>query len=253
MNARRPVQTPQRETASHGDGVTRLASSAYEAPIDGPPVTASTYVANAVRTEILRGVFRLGARLDQQALAQRYNVSIIPVREGLKLLEAQGLVRTEQRRGTYVAELSVQELTEITLIRERLEGLAVSLATPRIPAATLDILEELNTRMDNVRDDDPPSVWRDLNREWHFVIYSASGAALLLQMIGTLWDRTSIYREVLANTPTVRCASVAQHAEVLGELRRGDAAGATRAIRRHVRRGQRDMRVAEIGFGTNEK
>jgi len=250
-----PARTADALSAASATDAARYVALTPEVanPLGEPPVTASAYVANAVRMEILCGGFRLGARIDQQALAQRYNVSIIPVREALKLLEAQGLVRTVPRRGTYVAELSLRELKEITSIRERLEGLAVRLATPHIRPETLDVLDDLNSRMDDVRDDQPPSVWRDLNREFHFRIYRDADASLLLQMIGTLWDRTSIYREVLANTPSVRRDSVNEHNQVLTQLRQGAAGLAAQAMRKHVRRGQRDMVTAEMGLGTTQK
>ncbi len=95
-----------------------------------------------------------------------------------------------------------------------------------------------------------PSLWGRLNRSWHFVIYEAAESAPLVQLITVLWDRTSLYREVLAADADTRATSVAQHAAVLQRLEAGDAAGAARAMRQHIRRGMRDMRATEIGRGT---
>src|SRR5487761_1697740 len=74
-------------------------------------LTASAYVADPVRDGILRGRYRLGELLDQQVLAEELGVSIIPVREALHRLAADGLVRILPRRGAFVAELTRQELT----------------------------------------------------------------------------------------------------------------------------------------------
>jgi DNA-binding GntR family transcriptional regulator len=67
----------------------------------------SSYVLKTIRDGILSGRYPLGSRLDQQALAEELGVSVIPVREGLRQLEAEGLVQIYPRRGVYVAEPSV--------------------------------------------------------------------------------------------------------------------------------------------------
>jgi DNA-binding GntR family transcriptional regulator len=230
----------------------RVRTRPHAAPAKRPAVSASTYVADRVRAEILTGGLRLGSRLDQQALAERHGVSLIPVREALRRLEADGLVRMLPRRGAFVAELSLRELTEISWIRERLEDLAVRLATPRLRAPQLRELARLNERMATMPPRASPSLWGRLNRRWHFTIYEAGQSVPLVQLITALWDRTSLYREVLAADVDTRATSVAQHAAVLRRLEAGDAAGAARAMRQHIRRGMRDMRATEVGLGTGK-
>lgn len=213
-------------------------------------VSASTYVADEVRADIVRGGLRLGQRIDQPGLAERYGVSIIPVREALRSLEAEGLVRMLPRHGAFVAELSPRELTEISWIRERLEHLAVQLATPRLSAAQLRGLAQLNLRLEASTFNRSAATWGRLNRRWHFTIYEAAASATLVQLITALWDRTSVYREVNATNAQRRAASVAQHSEVLRRLSARDASGAARAMRQHLRRGMRDMLATEVDLGT---
>lgn len=210
-------------------------------------MTASTYVAGQIRAQIVKGGLRLGSRLDQQALAEGFGVSIIPVREALKRLEAEGLVHMLPRRGAFVAELSLKELTEISWIRERLEDLAIRLAAPHLTDRHLRDLDELNRKMARMAGTARPSVWSALNREWHFKLYAAGESDLLIQMIALLWDRTSLYREVLATSrgiarsTAVQHGSVKQHAEMLQRLRAGDVSGTSRLMRQHIRRAVRDM------------
>lgn len=215
-------------------------------PRSGPPAergSAGTRVAAELRAGILAGTLRLGQRLDQKALAREYGVSLIPLREALRRLAAEGLVRMEPRRGAFVAELSLEELTETSWIRERLEELAVRLAAPRLDARGLAGLAGLHRQMEAMPPQGAASRWRDLNRDFHFAIYSAGDSPLLIQLISALWDRTSLYREVLAARPDARAASVAQHADILTHLEARNAAGAGRAMRTHIRRGMRDMRA----------
>lgn len=239
-------------TSQQPDSVGRTGRSGPRASSpDGPPATASNYVAYEIRAQILAGGFGAGSRLDQQALAHRFGVSIIPVREALKRLESDGLVRISPRKGAFVAQLTMQELTDISRIREPLEDLAVRLALPHLDDARLRQLEELNGKMARLAGRARPAVWSAMNRAWHFTLYEASESDLLVQMIATLWDRTTLYREVLAasqgiaRSADVQHGSIGQHAEIVLRLRAGDATGAASLVRQHIRRGVRDMHVGE--------
>lgn len=198
------------------------------------PVTASDFVTNELRAAILSGELPLGSRLDQQLLAERMGVSTIPVREGLRRLEANGLVRIHPRRGAFVAELSHVELVEIKQIREVLEELATKLATPRVGGERLDRLVELNARMAKMTGPDHADAWGDVNRDWHFTLYEAADSPMLLVMITHLWDRSSLYRHVYAGSPEHRQQSVNEHEQVVEHVRAGRAAAAGKVIRHHI-------------------
>ena len=216
------------------------------------PITASAYVADLVRDGILRGRYRLGERLDQQVLAEELGVSIIPVREALHRLAADGLVRILPRRGAFVAELTRQELTEISWIRERLEERATRLAAPHLEERTLRELSDLNDRMRRMARPGKvqASSWAALNRRWHFGLYEAAQSELLVQLIDMLWNRTSLYREVIFSDPTIRAKAAHEHGDVLRRLQLGDVVGAARGVRLHVRRATEDMMVTESSRGT---
>src|SRR5690242_14507051 len=84
--------------------------------------TTPDLIADALREEIQRGTPGPGEALRQEEVAARFSVSRIPVREALRQLEAEGLVVVYPNRGAYVAQLSAQELREITDLRVLLEG-----------------------------------------------------------------------------------------------------------------------------------
>ena len=168
-------------------------------------------------------------------------VSTIPVREGLRRLEANGLVEILPRRGAFVAGLSSKELLEISQIRERLEDLAIRMAAPNVDSALLNRLTEANERMARLTLRARPSQWFDMNREWHFQLYQAADSDLLVEMIGVLWDKSSLYRLSNAAREDNRLKAVAEHAAVIDSLRATNAAAAARAIRRHIRRAAREM------------
>ena len=81
------------------------------------PPTLAGYVVSAIREGILNGRYPVGGRLDQKSLADELGVSIIPVREGLRQLEAEALVTMLPHRGAFVASFSIDRLLEIYRIR----------------------------------------------------------------------------------------------------------------------------------------
>jgi DNA-binding GntR family transcriptional regulator len=202
------------------------------------PATVAEYVRKAVRRGILDGRYALGSRLDQQALAVEYGASIIPVREGLRQLEAEGLVRIAPRRGAYVANVSVSELSEIYRIREVLEQLATRQATERMTNADLTALDDIGRELDSVADTD---AWLRLNREWHFRLYKVAESPLLLQLVGLLWDRCSLYRHIYPRRAERRMASLADHRRIVQACRAGDVELAGQAIAAHIRRAADDF------------
>lgn len=227
-------------TTDSGLGLVEAAPEPVRAKEAGRPTTASSYVAATIRDGILRGSFPLGSRLDQQVLAERLGVSIIPIREGLRALEAEGLVQIMPRRGAYVAELSVPELAEIGWIRERLEELAVRLAVPKITPATLARLQRLNDRMRRLAATARPEQWFEMNRQWHFMVYDSARTWLLVDMISTLWDRSRLYRMNRMAREENRARAVEEHDDVLRHLRSGEPYAAARSIRYHIRTAARE-------------
>ena len=113
-------------------------------PSDVPPSAASARIAGELRAEILRGDLLPGDRIRQEEVAERFGASRLPVREALRILEAEGLTEHEAHKGARVPRLSQHEVQVIYQMRERLEPLALieSIAsssrssTPSRPRAT---------------------------------------------------------------------------------------------------------------------
>lgn len=199
------------------------------------PTTATGYVVNAIRKGILAGDYPAGSKLDQQLLAEELGVSLIPIREGLRQLEAEGLIRLVPRRGAFVAELSIAELKEIYLIREVLEGLAAELAVLNLGPSTFHQLESLLGQMEEATAEQDFGRLLELNRAFHFTIYEAAGRPILLQMIVSLWDRSALYRHVYTYLPERAPQALAEHKEIYQASRQGDAQWAHQAVRKNVR------------------
>ncbi|RME43612.1 MAG: GntR family transcriptional regulator [Caldilineae bacterium] len=168
--------------------------------------TRGGYVADRLREAILRGQLKPGQKLDQNEIAEHLNVSRSPVREALRTLEAEGLVQVYPHRGAVVAELSAEEVAEISQIRVVLEGMAARLAAPKLDderIATLQaVLDELNRTTDLDR-------WVTLNRRFHHTIYRAANRPRLLSLIQNLRNTMAPYiRQYITTAEHIEIARV---------------------------------------------
>ena len=105
--------------------------------------TAPETIAAALRADILSGATKPGTLLRQEDLAARFAMSRIPVRDALRLLEAEGLVTIATNRGAQVSRLSRSEVAEIYHLRSLLECNCLGLAIPRMSETELDRIERI--------------------------------------------------------------------------------------------------------------
>ena len=196
--------------------------------------TIGDQVLNHIRTQILTGQLAAGTRLDQSAIATELGVSIIPVRESIRQLEAEGLIEKRPYRGAFVVELSLTELLDIYTIREELEVLAARLAVARMTPETVGKLDGLIAEMETATTAGDRATLFDLNGAFHFAIYTASQNAILCHIIEGLWERSAVYRRRFTFMPERAVQSLAQHKQILEACRQGRADEAGEAVRRNV-------------------
>jgi DNA-binding GntR family transcriptional regulator len=208
-------------------------------PGQGPAAgdTASTRIADALRAAILDGSYRPGERIRQEDIAARSGASRIPVREALRLLQAEGLVTLVANSGAWVARLTLQECAELYQIRERLEPLLLRASLPGLDGAALGRLAGLAAAMERSGGDVDAFLRAD--REFHLASYAAAPAGEAAQIIGRLWNSTQHYRREFTTIASRRAALDATHLEhrlLVDCLRRRDADDAERVLVMHIRR-----------------
>ncbi len=98
----------------------------------GEHKTKTELALEAIREAIMEGRMRPGARLTLAQLSDVLGMSITPIREAIRVLEADGLVSYEAHKGIWVTDLTADQSRELTLLRARLEGLATELAVPKL-------------------------------------------------------------------------------------------------------------------------
>lgn len=197
-----------------------------------PRETAHEFVRETLRRAILNGDLPGGTRLIQAEVARELNVSTTPVREALRDLDAEGLVRLDAHRGGIVHELSSGELSEIFGLRSLLEPAAMRRAASRISASEVDRVERIHTQMIAAPQS---SAWVTLNREFHLAIYEASESPRLVQILGGLLDASVIYVSAgLVGEPANRDVANHDHSEMIDALRANDVEAAVASVEHHL-------------------
>jgi DNA-binding GntR family transcriptional regulator len=206
-----------------------------------PPTTLASYVTAAIRSGILDGRYPLGSRLDQQTLADEFGASIIPVRESLRQLEAEGLIQIAPRRGAFVVSPTVDEVREVYRLRAMFEAFATREAVPALSGALLAQMDGLLEQMARTGRGNTYDNWSRLNQEWHFALYAGASSPLLMQFISTLWDRCRLTSNVYARDLNHRSRSNADHEQIMAAVHAGQDELAAQLISTHVSNAMDDI------------
>lgn len=190
--------------------------------------TAQDLVLASMREAILSGALPPGARLRQEKLADRFGTSRIPVREALRALEYEGLVRSSPYRGFTVTELDADDIEEVYDLRILLEGHAVRLAVPLMTDEDLRDLEDLYAAMVAAPAGDAQLAARE---RFYIRLYSMTGRPRLVGLISRL--RQEVARSL--RWPTLQHAP-SHHAAFFEAIKAGDAERAASQLASHYRR-----------------
>ncbi|MEU6985679.1 GntR family transcriptional regulator [Streptomyces sp. NPDC046324] len=199
----------------------------------GRPPTAQQFVLGELRRAITAGELRPGGQIRQDALAARLDVSRVPLREALKILEGEGLVVHHIHRGYFVAELSLADLEEVYRIRQLLETEAVRMGVRRGEDGLLVSLETIQREVERAADAGDVTLMAAANRRFHFALIEASGMPRLVRLITTLWDATDAYRSLYYTEEPNRELAVREHRAVISAVRNGDEEAAVRWLDEH--------------------
>jgi len=196
-----------------------------------PLATVAESVARALQEEILSGRLAPGLSLRQRAVALQFGVSEGAVREAFRRLEAQGLVESQRRRGVRVARLSKEELRDLYDVRMFVEPLLAWESAGRAPEEDLATARGLCDAMERESD---ALRWLGLNREFHMVLYRASGRTFLLRLQDQLRILSDRYLRVCLEVLGRFEASNREHWEILAAYETRDPKAAAEWVRRHL-------------------
>jgi len=213
--------------------------------------TAAPSAYDQIRRAIIEGSYEPGARLVEQRIAEEFDLSRTPVREALRTLEAEGLVRIEPHRGATVRTLTVDDVVDLYALRARLEGYAAELAAARRADADIVAIDagiaEFGAAIAHPAKD-PVERARALDRAngtIHAGIVAAARHRHLEQLLSRTVDVSLVFRAFRTFTPEQTRQSHEFHQMIRSAIAAGEATRAGALMVEHILQG-RDVLLAGL-------
>ncbi|WP_281972920.1 GntR family transcriptional regulator [Ruegeria faecimaris] len=193
-------------------------------------------ITNDLRERILSGEMAEGEAIRQEALAEDYDVSRMPIREALKRLDAEGLVQLTNNRGAAVTRHSLSEIGEIFDLRIMLEVDLFRRAIPQMAEANFAECERFLDEMETSYEAYDVGRWGGLNYEYHNALYAAAGRGItndILQRINLQSDR---YVRMHLSVMEQREPAKKDHRQLLTLAENGQVEEACALLTQHIGR-----------------
>lgn len=212
-----------------------MSNVSSELVADAPIVSKSERAYRWIRQRIATRAFAPGYRLVLASLADELDMSVVPVREAIRRLEAEGLVTFERNVGAQVAMIDRDAYRHSMQALSLMESAAVALAAPHLTAAQLRRARTINERMGTGLDPFDPHRFAELNHEFHFVLYRRCPNPRLRELVDAEWSRLGKMRDsIFAFVPDRACQSVREHDAIVDLIeRQAPFVEIEQAMRRH--------------------
>lgn len=208
---------------------------------DGPASFASERVADHLRQMILDDRLLPGERIRQDAVAEELGASRLPVREALRILEAEGLTVLKANTGASVSRLDFAECEAIYKLRERVEPLVLAESIPNLGDDAIDELDRIQAGIEAATD---LATFLSLDRNLHLLTYSGCRIPQLNDMVQRFWNTTQHYRRAfvrLRGWPNNMELNTADHVTLIDAIRRRDIEDAEQVLAAHIRRTRKEL------------
>ncbi|WP_309710415.1 GntR family transcriptional regulator [Pseudolysinimonas sp.] len=175
-----------------------------------------------IKSNIANGTYVSGYRLVLGSIARELNISVVPVREAIRLLESEGLVTFERNVGAQVALIDEDEYVNTMQTLSIVEGAATALSARQIGPDEIARARDINDRMKSTLTDFHPHQFTDLNLEFHSVLFEGCPNPHLLDLVHRGWARLRVLRDSSFSFVPGRAAeSVREHDEILDLIAAG--------------------------------
>jgi DNA-binding GntR family transcriptional regulator len=201
--------------------------------------TKESQVADFLRERIICGFFARGQKLKQAEIAAMLDISITPVREALKMLEAQGFCVGTSHKGVVVAPFQIDRTEELLQLRRLLEG---RLVTAALRSGTIDLkrLTDINDCLGEAAAAADHDEARRCNYRFHFALYESARQPQTLEFVRALWAKFPF--DLMTTMPGRQPRVQQEHAVFLEAVASGQMRAAARAMDAHIRRGWIEFR-----------
>lgn len=192
-------------------------------------------VFNAIRQSILDGKYKEGDVIRETVIANELNVSRTPVREAIRQLELEGLVNSIPNKETVVAGVSKEDVQDIFMIRNTLEGLAARRAAERITQTELAEMEEVLALTEFYINKNDIDHINELDHKFHDIIYNATKSRILKHMLSDFHSYVQKTRKESIATPGRAKRLLKEHTDIYNAIKDRDADKVEKLINEHVK------------------
>ncbi|MDE0590569.1 GntR family transcriptional regulator [Halocynthiibacter sp. C4] len=193
-------------------------------------------IANDLRERILSGEMAEGEPIRQEALAEEYDVSRMPIREALKRLNAEGLIQWANNRGGTVTKHSLEEIGEIFDLRILIEVDLFRRAIPSMTKEDFDDCDQILTQMETSYDEDDVARWGTLNHAYHTALYAAADRGLTTELLDRINVQSDRYIRLHLSVMKQREPAKAEHRQLLEFARNGQIEEGCALLSAHIGR-----------------
>lgn len=198
----------------------------------GPSLVDQAY--RDIKSAIVHGIYPPGYSLRASELTEKFDMSVIPIREALRRLEVERLVETQPNRGARVAPISIEDVEDAYMTRVMLEGEAIRRGWDRITPTVIAELYELQRQLMDAYTSGRLEEAPELHRRLHFKMYEPASSPWLLHLIEILWNHTERYRRLSLTLRPNLGPGEDIHVSVIEAMEKGRRADAIKALRRDL-------------------
>lgn len=203
-------------------------------------VSLADQVFERLENDIITGVYPRGEIITELKLVEQLGVSRTPIREALRRLEQERLIR-ESGKGSVVLGITVEDLVDIMNIRERIEGLAAYYATQNLTPEGLEELTQISELQDFYFAKKDIEHLRQMDDRFHDTIYELSQRTIIRDTLLPLHRKTMRYRKISIEEPSRLQHSIEEHKAIFNAIASGDADLASQLITQHITRAKKNM------------
>lgn len=197
--------------------------------------TKQDFVAETLRERIISGVYERGAKLKQLDIAHEFGLSSTPVREALRILEAEGYLEARSHQGVVVPEFNIDEAEELLQLRILLELELTECALLKFSSKKLQELKSLQADYDQAFIRKDRTGLRTGNYRFHYRLYELASRPQTLAFVRVLWAKYPFHFLDAIKDRSLRVAD--EHQSILTALEFGDSAAVLMAMEQHIRAG----------------
>jgi len=193
-------------------------------------------IANNLRELIMSGQLQEGDKIKEDELCSSMGISKTPLREALRVLSVEGLIKPVPNRGSFVSTPTFEEIREMFDVMSVLEGICARAAAEKMSAKDLKNLEKLHNSLEKNFKRRAQREYIRINNQFHSFVQELAGNRTLNQIVNGLRQKILLYRYQSLNWPERFEQSIQEHRELIEAFRKKDPKKAETLMRRHLKK-----------------